>query len=395
MMQSFRASIRHALGPSQIIEFSDGILALDGAGKIAACGPYDKLKSQLPKDCIIRDCRGFWLIPGFVDCHVHLPQLDCRNKNGLTLLDWLKKYIYPAEAQFQDSKFAAEVTGRFYEELLSHGITTAAIYCTVHYEATEIAFQLAKEKGIRAIIGQVLMDQNAPADLIKPARQLLKESEKLIAKWHGIDQKLFFALTPRFALTCSRSLIAEAGKMAGRAKCYFQTHIAETKEEVSQAKEMFNFKNYTAFYEEGNCLTRQSLFAHAIHLNHEEWKLLGQQACAIAHCPTSNVFLKSGTMPVAVVEKHGVRYGFGTDVGAGPTFSMQEVGDCAMQVHPQSVMTPQKTFYLATLGGAEALSLADQIGNFAEGKWADFCLFDNKEGRGLAKEVFVAGERRF
>lgn len=395
MMQSFRAGIRHALGPLQIVEHADGLLAIDASGKIAACGPYETLKPQLPKDCVLRDYRGSWIFPGFVDCHTHWPQLDCRNKNSLTLLDWLAKYIYPAEAQFADSKKTPAIASRFFDELLCHGITTAAIYSTVHFEATDVAFQIALDKGLRVVMGQVLMDQNAPDSLLKPVRQLLAETEKLIEKWHGRDGKIFYAVTPRFALTCSKNLIDEAGRMASDAKVYFQTHLAETSEEVKQARDLYRFKNYPAFYGERHCLGKRSILAHCIYLEDEEWRILSELHCAVVHCPTSNVFLKSGTMPAAVVEKHGVRYGFGSDVGAGPTFSMAQIGECALQVHPKSVMTPEKVFYLATLGGAEALSLENQIGNFAEGKWGDFCLFDNKEGRGLAKAVFVSGERRF
>lgn len=393
--EAFRASIRHALGPSQVVEFSDGILALDAAGKIAACGPYEKLEPQLPKDCVLRDYRGSWLIPGFVDCHAHWPQLDCRNKNGLTLLDWLAKYIYPAEAQFADSKKVPATASRFFNELLFHGITTAAVYSTIHYEATDIAFQIALDKGLRVVMGQVLMDQNAPVSLLKPLRQLLTETGKLIEKWHGRDGKIFYAVTPRFALTCSKNLIDEAGRMASDAKVYFQTHLAETSEEVKQVRDLYHFKNYPAFFGERNCLGRHSILAHCIYLQDEEWRILSELRCAVAHCPTSNVFLKSGTMPAAVVEKNGVRYGFGSDVGAGPTFSMREIGDCALQIHPKSVMTSEKAFYLATLGGAEVLSLANQVGNFVEGKWGDFSIFESSDFSGTAKAVFVAGKPVF
>lgn len=389
--EAFRASVRHALNSSQIVEHADGLLAVDDRGRIAACGSYAQLAPRLSFGCPVRDWRGYWIAPGFVDTHCHLPQLDCRNKNGLTLLDWLKTYIYPAEAEFADPKRAAAIAPRFFDQLLRHGITTAAVYNTVHFESTEIAFQTAKEKGLRAIIGQVLMDRNAPESLLKPAKQLLAESEKLILKWHGAEKRLFFALTPRFALTCSDELIRGAGKMAEEAKCYFQTHLAETREEVAQARDLFQFKNYSGFYADRHCVGRRSLFAHAIHLRGEEWDILGEGRSALCHCPTSNVFLKSGTMPAAEVERRGIRYGFGTDVGAGPTFSLREVADCALKVHPEGVMTPEKAFYLATLGGAEALSMEKEIGNFVEGKQADFALFDNEGLRGEAAAVYVAG----
>lgn len=390
--EAFRAQVKHALGPSQVVEFADGLLLVDDRGKIAACGPYAELFKRLPKNCRVQDYRGLWILPGFVDCHTHLPQLDCRNKKGYTLLDWLKIYIYPAEEKFADPSVAEDVARRFFNELLSHGITTAAIYSTVHYEATEIAFQIALEKGLRAIIGQALNDQNVPEALKKPRMQLLHETEKLISKWHGQQKRLFVAATPRFAPSCSKELIREAGKMAFESKAYFQTHLAETKDEVAWAKGLYHFKNYPGFYADCQCLESKSIFAHCIYLNDEEWRLLAEGRGTIAHCPTSNLFLKSGVMPVREVERHGLRFGFGSDVGAGSTFSMREIADCALEVHPKGAIDEIKAFYLATLGGAEALSMANQIGNFVEGKWADFGIFGNRQYRGKAQQVYVAGD---
>lgn len=390
--EAFRASIKHALGPSQTLEIADGLLAINDQGRIAACGPFEKLSGQLPKDVKIHDYRGRWILPGFVDCHTHLPQLDCRNKNGLKLLDWLKLYIYPAEEKFSDPNVARRAAGRFYDELLSHGITTAAIYATVHYEATDIAFQIAQEKGLRVVIGQSLNDQNVPVALQRPAKQLLKETEKLISKWHGREQRLFVAVTPRFTPTCSKELIKGCGEMAAQARAVFQTHLAETQDEVAWARELHHFKNYPGFYADCGCLESKSLFAHCIYLNEDERHVLSEHKSCVAHCPTSNFFLKSGVMPIRSVETHGLRCGFGSDVGAGPTFSMREIADCALQVHPGGSIDETKAFYLATLGGAEALSMADQIGNLAEGKWADFAVWDNPRFIGKTKEVFVAGQ---
>lgn len=389
--EAFRASIKYMLGPSQIVEHLDGLLAIDDQGKIATCGSYAELSKRLPKDCRIHDYRGYWIIPGFVDCHVHLPQLDCRNKTGHTLLNWLKNYIFPAEEKFADPKIARAIAPRFYDELLSHGITTAAIYSTVHYEATNVAFEIALEKGLRAIIGQNLTDQNVPEGLCKKTSQLLLESEKLITKWHGREKRLFVAVTPRFAPSCSKELICGCGELASDAKVYFQTHLAETKDEVLWAKELYGFKNYSGFYADCGCLSSKSLFAHCIYLNDDEWRLFAEGRGAVAHCPTSNVFLKSGTMPIRSVEKHNIRFGLGSDVGAGPTFSMSEICDSALEIHPRGTIDETKAFYLATLGGAEALSLANQIGNFVEGKWADFAIFDGPKFKGKAKQAYVAG----
>lgn len=388
----FRGSIRHALGPNQVVEYEDGLLFVSDKGKIAACGPYEKLKTQVPSEISVKDFRKNWMVPGFVDCHTHLPQLDCRNRNGMMLFDWLKTYIYPAEEKFADPNVAREMASRFFDELISHGITTAAIYATVHYLATHIAFEMAKDKGLRVIMGQALSDQNVPTALLRSAKQLLRETEKLIDTWHGQEERLFVAVTPRFAPSCSKELVQSCGEMASQAKTYFQTHLAETVDEVEWAKEHHRFKNYPGFYVDTGCMEGPSLFAHCIHLSDDEWRVMSQYRGCVAHCPTSNVFLKSGRMPLQKVWQHNIRCGFGSDVGAGPTFSMREIADCALKIHPKESISHEKAFYLATLGGAEALSLEGQIGNFVEGKWADFSLFENQDCRGHAKMVFVAGE---
>lgn len=390
-MQAYRAKITHALSAEQLVEYPDGVLIVDEHGKIIHCGNYAELAHTVPAHCQWHDYRESLITPGFVDCHVHLPQLDCRNKTGYTLLDWLKNYIYPAEEKFSNPDFAASIAQRFFDELLAHGITTAAVYSTVHFEATNVAFQIAEEKGLRVVLGQVLMDQNAPASLLKPTSQLLKETEQLIAKWHKKNDRLYYAVTPRFALTCSEKILSAAGKLAQSSGAYFQTHLAETKDEIAQAKALHSFEDYAAFYEDKHCLGKHSLFAHCIHLNSHEWDRLAHHQCKVAHCPTSNVFLQSGTMPIAELDKRSICYGFGTDVGAGPTFEMQEVMACAHQVHSRTMMNDRKAFYLATLGGAKALSLADKIGNFEKGKAADFVIFDGANMSNATQKVFVNG----
>lgn len=390
-MQIFRAKIKHPLTPNRTEVFPDGLLAVDEKGNIAAVGDYQKLRSRFSKETPEAGYRDLWMFPGFVDCHVHLPQLDCRNKHGLTLLDWLKTHIYPAEASFKDPKKVAQIAPRFFDALLSHGITTAAVYSTVHYEATDAALEIASEKGLRVVMGQVLMDQNAPSELLRPRRRLLQETEKLISKWHRKNDRLFYAVTPRFALTCSKPLLEGAGKLSREAGCTFQTHMAETKEEIVEAKKLYRFQNYPEFYHQCHCVGERSLFAHTIYLEDAEWSVLKEGGAAVVHCPTSNVFLESGTMPLAVVEKFGLRCGLGTDVGAGPTFSMREIIDCGREVHPVGTFEEAKGLYMATLGGAEALGLEDRIGNFATGKSADFALFEKEDFSGEALATYVAG----
>jgi guanine deaminase len=372
--QGIRGTIRSMSGASHLVSYEDGLLVWDMHGKIIACGEYRDIHTQLSSHVKIQEYRNCLIAPGFVDCHVHLPQLDCRNKTGHTLINWLQYYIYPAEAAFADAAVARSVARRFYQELLKAGTTTAMIYSTVHEEATRIAFEEAEVAGVRAIIGKVMMDQNCPDVLKETTSDSLKATERLISDWHGRAGRLYYAVTPRFALTCSRELIAGAGEVASESGAYFQTHLAETMDEVSAAHELHKTDDYVKFYGDCRCLGTQSMFAHCIYLTDQEWKQLAASGAAVAHCPSSNVFLKSGRMSYEEVSHHNVRCGLGSDVGAGPEFSLWDVMRCGCEVHPPDVFSAKEAFYRATLGSAEALGLADQIGSFDIGKDADIAI---------------------
>lgn len=378
--RGIRGAIRYMTDARHLVSYTDGLLLWDADGKIVACGEYQDLHAQLPTHVKIQDYRGHLIVPGFVDCHVHLPQLDCRNKTGLTLLKWLEQYIFPAEAQFSDPVVARDTARRFYQELLKNGTTTAMIYCTIHEQATDIAFEEAERAGVRAIIGKVMMDQNSPPVLRERLKDMLPVVERLIVKWHGRYNRLFYAVTPRFALTCSKELLCEAGKLAQATECYFQTHLAERRDEVALAYEMFGMKDYAGLFHDCGCLGNKSVYAHCIYLDDPDWKMLAETQSVVAHCPSSNIFLKSGRMPYEEVTRHGLRCGLGSDVGAGPEFSMWDVMRCGCEVHPANVFSSQDAFYRATLGGAEALDFADQIGSFDVGKDADFVVSKVNEG---------------
>lgn len=369
------------------VRIPDGLLAWDSGGKIMLCGEYQALHSQLPLGEKIQDYSDHLITPGFVDCHVHLPQLDCRHKTGHTLLDWLQHYIYPAEAAFADPVVARAVARRFYQELLQSGTTTAMIYSTIHEEATRIAFEEAEAAGVRAIIGKVMMDQNCPEALKEKTAESLKATERLVGDWHGRDGRLYYAVTPRFALTCSKELLEGAGRIVRDAGCYFQTHIAETRDEVAQAASLFGTQDYVGLYGGCNCLGDKSMFAHCIYLNDSEWQQLSDSRSAVAHCPSSNIFLTSGRMPYEEVRRHKVRCGLGSDVGAGPEFSLWDVMRCGQAVHPATVFSRTEAFYRATLGGAEALGFADQIGSFAVGKCADFAVFPKENALAVTTHI--------
>jgi guanine deaminase len=369
----YRARIIHSLSESQVEDIADGLLVVDGDGRIVSCEPYDEgFKGEAV------ELGSRLIIPGLVDVHSHIPQLDCRGKHGSTLLDWLKRYIFPAEKAFADPKVVDDVATRFFKKLILNGTTTSGLYVTIHPQATERCFQIAKAAGVRCFIGKVMMDQHSPEGLIESTEDSLKQSETLCAKWHGAeDGRLRYAYTPRFAPTCSLTLLKETGRLVRESGAYLQSHIAETRGENARVRELYpQFGNYAELFEEVGCLGPKTILAHAIYLSDDEYGRLAATNTKIAHCPTSNFFLKSGWMPVAKVEAAGIVYGLGTDVGAGTSMSVFTEMRHADYTQLEMTLKPTKAFYLATMGGAKTLSMADDIGNFSAGKYADFCVLD-------------------
>lgn len=369
----YRARVIHAVSKADIEDIEDALLVVDSDGRVISCAPYiDGFKGK------IVDLTGRLIIPGLVDTHSHIPQLDVRGKHGATLLDWLDRYIFPAERGFSDPKIVEDVAIRFFKKLIINGSTTSSLYSTVHLDGTDCCFEIARAAGVRAIIGKVMMDLHSPDGLIESTSQSLRSSEALCAKWHGsCGGRLRYAFTPRFVPTCSAELFTQLSKLAQDSGAYIQTHIAETREENARVAELFpKCTDYLSFFEMTNALQPRTLLAHAIHLTDSELTRIAKSGAKISHCPMSNFFLKSGSMPASRIEKAGIPYGLGTDVGAGPSMSIFTAMRCADFVQRDYSVSPQRAFFLATMGGAEALSMEHEIGNFEAGKLADFCVVD-------------------
>ena len=301
--------------------FVDGLLWIE-QGYIKALGQADKLLDKLPKHIEIKDCTGQLIMPGFIDTHVHYPQMKVIASYGTQLLEWLEKYTFPEESKFCDIEYAQEIATLFLDELLGHGTTTALVFCTVHPESVEAFFTEAEKRDLRMIAGKVMMDRNAPDVLTDTPKSSYQQSKKLIDKWHG-RSRLSYAITPRFALTSSGEQLALAGKLLQEyPDVYLHTHISEQRAEIERVKELFpQAQDYLDVYDQHGLVTDRSIFAHAIHLSERECRRISQTDAAVAFCPSSNLFLGSGLFNLKNILQHEIKVGLGTDVGGGTSLS--------------------------------------------------------------------------
>lgn len=398
-MQALRASILHCLSDpgdqstrSAYEYFEDGLLIVD-EGHIVAAGNAPKLLSELAADTPVIDYAGKLIVPGFIDCHVHFPQLDIIGSYGAQLLDWLNRYAFPAEAKFADPDYAREVARVFIDELLTNGTTTALVFGTVHPHSADAVFEAADAKGMRLIAGKVLMDSNCPEELRDDAETGYADSKALIERWHG-KGRLGYAITPRFALTSSAEQLAAAGRLASEyPDVWVHTHLAENMDEVDEIARLFpDSRSYLDVYEQHGLLRERAVFAHCLHMDDADRASMSTHGGAAAFCPTSNLFLGSGLFDLPAFRDAGIRCGLGTDVGGGTSLSLLKTASEAYKVlHLQEHALPAtRALYLATLGAAEALYLDDKIGNFASGKEADFVVLDFEGSNLTARRTAAA-----
>ena len=381
--QAHRARLFHLLDDPSSADplatyFDDGVLVVED-GHVVSAGAWNDIGPALGFDVAVTRHADALIVPGFVDAHVHYPQLDMIASPGGQLLDWLANFTFPAEARFADASLAADTASFFLDQLLANGTTTALVFASVHKGSVEALFDAALARNMRIAAGKVLMDRNVPEGLRDTAESGYADSAELIGAYHG-KGRLAYAVTPRFAASSTeRQLELAARLLAEHPDVLLQTHLSENADEIAFVLETFpDCADYLAAYEKFGLATDRSVFAHAIHLSPDEWRRMGTHGVAAAFCPTSNLFLGSGLFDLAAAEREHVRVGLGTDVGAGTSLSQLQTMNEAYkvgQMQRQSI-DAFKLFYLATLGGAKALRMDDRIGNFTAGKEADFVVLD-------------------
>ena len=295
----------------------------------------------------------FIIMPGFVDAHVHLPQYDAIGIAGLELLEWLERVIFPAEALWADTDYAAAMAQRSVRGLISFGTTAMAAYASVHGAGARAAMEAAAALGVRGVLGPSLMDRNAPPELCLPREVQLAE----LARFERVG-RLEPAVTPRFAVACTPELMRDAAQLAARRGWTIQTHLAETHAEVALVESLFPGRSYTQVYDDVGLLTPRTILAHTIHLAPADAALIESRGSCAAHCPTANRFLEAGIMDRAGLATAGIPVALGSDVAGGPDRSMVRVARAMIEsarARGDAAPTAAQAFHAITAGSAAAL----------------------------------------
>ena len=370
-------------------------------GRILGVGDYSGIRKKYP-DAEVMDHGNNLIFPGFIDLHNHFPQVQVIGSYGTQLLEWLNKYTFPEEAKFWDKTYAKAQAKNFIKLLLCNGTTTSVSFCSVHKNSASALFEEASNHNMCMIAGKIMMDRNAPHNLIDDPKASYEDTTELILNWHKKGRN-YYAISPRFAITSSPEQLLQAGRLVSEnPTCYMQTHLAENEEEIKYTMSLYpKSKHYLEIYQEFGLISDKSLLGHSIHLSSNEISVLKELQAVAVHCPTSNMFLGSGFFQLDNLVKSGVKVGIASDVGGGTSYSMINNLDAAYKIQQFQNFSvhPMYSFYWATLGNARALGLDKEIGNFKKGSFADIVVLDTasdvcseirmKTCNSLTEELFV------
>jgi guanine deaminase len=404
MTKAFRAAILRFADDQSAVYEADGLLVVgpDAQGRevVRAVGDYRTLAPNFP-GVRIEHLPGRIIAPGFIDLHIHFPQTDVIGSPAAGLLPWLENYTFPHESRFADEAHAKELATFFLDELLRHGVTTPLAFATSHPSSVNALMTEAQRRGVRLIAGKVLQDRHSPDGVRDETAQSLADTEALIKRWHGVD-RLGYAITPRFAPSCSEAQLRGAGELAAKyPDVWIQSHVAENLDEVKWALELFpSSRSYLSIYDDFGLMRERAIYAHCIHFDDEDRALMRSTGAAAAVSPTSNLFLGSGFFDYEGAQRVGFRYGLASDVGGGTSFSPFHTMLAAYYVgregrtKPGLSLSPQHLWWQHTAGAAQALGLdgteragGGAIGNLQPGFEADFVVLDPKAMPLLARKT--------
>ena len=389
-MKAYRASLLYFdaadAAAGQALFEQDGLLVVgrdeEGRQVVQAIGSFQNLHRRYP-NLPVEHLPGRLIAPGFVDMHLHYPQLDVIGSPAEGLLPWLEDYTFPHEKRFAAPEYAAQAATFFIAELLRNGVTTALAFATSHAGSVDALLGEAQRRSLRLMAGKVLMDQNAPDGVRDDTIQSLIDTEALIDKWHGVD-RLGYAITPRFVPSCSEAQLRGAGELAARyPDVWIQSHVAENADEIAWVRRLYpDARSYLSVYEQFGLLRPRAVYAHCIHIDDEDRALMRGTGTAAAVCPTSNLFLGSGFFDYASADRSGFLYGLASDVGGGTSFSPFHTMLAAYyagregQTKTGLSLKPQQLWWQHTAGAARALGLESVVGNLLPGCEADFVVLN-------------------
>ncbi|RKP06801.1 guanine deaminase [Thamnocephalis sphaerospora] len=343
-------------------------------------------------DQVVRLKDSQFLLPGFVDTHIHASQYaNAGNGLDLQLLDWLNEYTFPEEARFQDPAYAAQIYRRVVTHTLRTGTTCAAYFATIHKEATEKLVDVMRDMGQRGWVGKVCMNQNTPAWYRETPEQSVADTRHMIDHGDHVDVYHTAGLveacvTPRFAPHCTADSMRKLGELAreegartaqsdpARGRTPIQSHLSENHGEIAWVRQLFpEASSYTDVYAQAGLLSPRTVMAHCVHLSQDERDMLRTSGTAVSHCAHSNFNIRSGVLNVRRLLDEGIKVSLGTDMSGGHSASMLDSIRgaiaasrmiCIMEhERPRAQLSITETVYLATLGGIEAMGLQDRVGS--------------------------------
>ncbi|MCA0257078.1 MAG: guanine deaminase [Proteobacteria bacterium] len=377
---------------SYLYEEDGGLLIEDGV--IAAIGDYQTVKADAPDGAQEIDHRPHLILPGFIDTHIHFPQMQVIGSYAANLLEWLNTYTFPEECKFVEKAHAERIATHLFDELIRHGTTTAAAYCSVHKVSADAFFAESLKRGTLMIGGKVMMDRNAPQGLLDTPEMGYDETRAVIAQWHGKGRN-HVAITPRFAITSTPAQMEAAATLAREfPDLHIQTHLSENLDEIRYTCSLYpEAADYTDIYARYGLLREKALFGHCIHLSEREADAMSEAGAVAVHCPTSNLFLGSGLMPLKklMARDKPVTVSVATDIGGGSSYSMLRTMDEAYKIQQLlgERLNPLESYWLMTRGNAEAVKLADQIGSLDPGTDADLVVLNARATPAMALKMEV------
>jgi guanine deaminase len=390
-----------------LVDIPDGALVVDDAGRITFCGKRSELPEQFG-DAVVHDHRPGFLLPGFVDTHVHFPQTYAGDSyGGGQLLEWLNLCIFPSESRFADVEFAQRAAVEFCNRRIAAGTTAAMVFGSAFPHAQDALFTETQRRGLRIVSGRGIqtVGPETARPLLTSEADAIRLTREEIDTWHAADTGavdtalLHVAIVPRFSLSVTTETLKNLGELYESVRdrgVYVHTHLNENNRpgtgEVDVTKQTYQVDSYLDTYDGkflpgstvggASLLGRRTVLAHCVHCQDAELERMAETGTSISHCPISQLFLGSGTMPWKRTIASGVNVSAGTDFGGGDEWLIPRVLGDAFKVHitePGEAgvsMHPAELLFIGTLGGARALDMEDRFGNFDVGKEADFVVID-------------------